>query len=137
MTVLPQQSDRLHARPGPHRHATAVRHDRAGQRSGRAGVPSDIRIAGNDGVILNPQRDPLAVPVTLQQALAPEWLERALAPISGGGAISSVQLAENIAGMASKLRIKVYFADAPDRARSFCLKAFLDSADGLAGGEIG
>src|SRR3546814_20059207 len=38
--------------------------------------------------------------------------------------------------MASKLRIKVYFADAPDRARSFCLKAFLDSADGLAGGGI-
>src|SRR3546814_11341260 len=38
--------------------------------------------------------------------------------------------------MASKLRIKVYFADAPDRARSFCLKAFLDAADGLAGGGI-
>lgn len=82
-----------------------------------------------EAAAMSEHRPAVAVPLSLQQALAPEWLAGALAPVSGGAAIHSVQLAEEIRGMASKLRIKVCFADAPDRVHSFCLKAFLDAAD--------
>jgi hypothetical protein len=76
------------------------------------------------------------VPATLQQALAPEWLAHALAPVSGGAAIDALELVDDIRGMASKLRIRVRFANAPDRVHAFCLKAFFDAADAAsAGGE--
>lgn len=83
---------------------------------------------------MNDARKPSPVPSTLQQALAPQWLAFALAPVSGGGAIHSVELADEIRGMAAKLRIRVRFANAPERVHAFCLKAFLDDTAGASDG---
>ena len=75
------------------------------------------------------------VPRTLQQALDPTWLSQVLAPDSGGAAVQSVTLSETIHTMASKARITVRFANAPDMPRHYCLKAFLDAeADAAHGG---
>lgn len=78
---------------------------------------------------------PLTVPTTLQAALDPAWLAQLLAPDSGGATIASVALSETIRTMASKARIAVRFAHAPDRTHHYCLKAFLDDeADATNGG---
>lgn len=77
----------------------------------------------------------LTVPTTLQAALDPLWLAQLLAPDSGGAAVQAVTLSETIRTMASKARIAVCFADAPQRPRHYCLKAFLDEeADATNGG---
>lgn len=67
------------------------------------------------------------VPEKLEQALDHDWLTRALAPISGGAEVTSVEMVEKIRTMASKVRIAVRFANDPDREHNYCLKAFLDN----------
>lgn len=67
----------------------------------------------------------LEVPETLEQATDPAWLTRALAPVSGGARVTSVELAELVKTMASKVRIAVRFENDPDRVHRYCLKAFL------------
>ena len=67
----------------------------------------------------------LDVPQVKARALDPQWLSRALEPVSGGAAVTSVDVVEEIRTMATKLRFAVTFAGSPER-HSFCLKAFLD-----------
>ena len=78
---------------------------------------------------------PLEVPTGLRQALDPAWLGHALAPVSGGRAIVSVEVAEVIRTMASKVRIAVRFEGEP-AARRYCLKAFLDHEEAAAMGGV-
>jgi aminoglycoside phosphotransferase (APT) family kinase protein len=69
----------------------------------------------------------LTVPETLQEAVNPEWLAAALAPVSGGAAIVAVEVTEVVKAMASKVRIAVRFANEPGRAHHYCVKGFLDT----------
>lgn len=71
----------------------------------------------------------VAVPGTLEEALDPTWLSQALAPISGGARIASVEVVDLLKTMASKVRIKVRF-EGEDRERAYCLKSFLDNNGG-------
>ncbi len=64
------------------------------------------------------------VPVTIEQALAPSWLEAALAPISGGAAVTWVGDIITLETFAAKVRFGVRFAG-DDRTHRFCLKGFL------------
>ena len=73
------------------------------------------------------------IPATLQEALDPNWLAFALEPVSGGSALKSVEVAETIKTMASKVRIKVRFENDPQTEHAFCLKAFLDAENGMGG----
>lgn len=57
----------------------------------------------------------------------PQWLAAALAPVSGGAEIASVELIELVKAMAAKVRIAVRFAGAADRVHHYCVKGFLDS----------
>jgi aminoglycoside phosphotransferase (APT) family kinase protein len=68
---------------------------------------------------------PLDVPATQARALDPEWLTKALAPVSGGAKVTGVEVVEVIRTMATKVRFAVTFAGS-DARHSFCLKAFLD-----------
>ncbi|MCE7795434.1 aminoglycoside phosphotransferase family protein [Sphingobium sufflavum] len=73
------------------------------------------------------------VPATLEEAIHPDWLTAALTPLSGGAPVESVELAEVIRTMASKVRIRVRFrGDAT--LHDYCLKAFLGEP-GLGGGQ--
>jgi Phosphotransferase enzyme family len=73
----------------------------------------------SDGnVRLNPPR-------TLNEALDKEWLAQALAPVSGGAAVDSIEVVEVIKTMATKVRFAVRFAGG-NETRGFCLKGFLD-----------
>lgn len=69
----------------------------------------------------------LPVPETLQQAIDPEWLAAALAPVSGGADIVAVEVTEVVKAMAAKVRIAVRFATEPERAHHYCVKGFLDT----------
>jgi len=71
--------------------------------------------------------DGLVVPDTLQEAIDPQWLAAALAPVSGGAAIAAVELTEVVKAMAAKVRIAVRFANDPERVHHYCVKGFLDS----------
>jgi thiamine kinase-like enzyme len=64
-------------------------------------------------------------PTTLAQALDPHWLTEALAPMSGGAAVASVEAVEVIRTMATKVRFRVAFGGS-EAIHNFCLKAFLD-----------
>ncbi len=75
----------------------------------------------------------LDVPATRARALDPEWLTQALAPVSGGVQVTSVDVVEVIRTMATKVRFAVTFAGSDER-HSFCLKAFLDVDETAAGG---
>lgn len=66
----------------------------------------------------------LDVPASLEQALDPQWLQQALAEISGGTAIVDVKTVDTLETMAAKVRIAVRFADGI--TRHFCLKAFFN-----------
>lgn len=68
------------------------------------------------------------IPQTLEEATQPEWLTAALAQVSGGAPVESVELAEFIKTMASKARIRVKFAG-DDAVHAYCLKAFLGEAN--------
>ena len=74
----------------------------------------------------------LTVARTLEQALDPAWLSRALTPVSGGAAVTRVETVEVIRTMATKVRFAVDFADGTSGA--FCLKAFLDVDEQTARG---
>ncbi len=64
------------------------------------------------------------IPDTIDEALNPQWLTRALAPVSGGARVTHVELTEVIKTMASKARFAVRF-EGDDRLHSYCLKAFM------------
>jgi hypothetical protein len=66
-----------------------------------------------------------AVPATLAEALDPAWLSRALAPVSGGAAVTSVECVEVLRTVATKARFTVTFEDRPG-THAFCLKGLLD-----------
>lgn len=71
-----------------------------------------------------PSQPKLAVPATLEAALAPDWLALALADVSGGSAVESVEVLEVIRTVATKVRFSVKFAGGDVQA--FCLKGLLD-----------
>ncbi|HEX7871408.1 MAG TPA: aminoglycoside phosphotransferase family protein [Sphingobium sp.] len=85
----------------------------------------------SDGLDTLLPRQP-AVPQSLEEAIEPAWLSAALAPISGGAPVESVELAEVIKTMASKVRIRVRFVG-DDTVHAYCLKAFL--GEGNMGGQ--
>jgi hypothetical protein len=72
------------------------------------------------------ETDAVETPAALQQALDPKWLTGALAGVSGGAKVASVEMAELIKTMASKARIVVRFEGKPDAPLHLCLKAFMD-----------
>lgn len=66
------------------------------------------------------------VPDTLEGAMDKEWLSRALAHISNGAPVATVELAEVVKAMAAKVRVAVTFAGNPDKIYRICIKGFLD-----------
>lgn len=64
------------------------------------------------------------IPLDLDEALDPEWLQGALAPISGGSAVDWVGDVVKLETVAAKVRFAVRFAG-DTRTHRFCLKAFL------------
>jgi hypothetical protein len=77
--------------------------------------------------------DTIDVPLTLERALDKAWLQAALAPMSGGAEITSVDVVETIRTVATKVRFAVRFKGA-DQAHAFCLKGLLDADESMAGG---
>ncbi len=75
----------------------------------------------------------LAVPTTLEAALDPQWLARALAPIGKGAAVAAVERVEVIRTMATKVRFTLRF-EGDDTVHAFCLKGFLDVGDAASQG---
>lgn len=75
----------------------------------------------------------LAVPTTLEAALEPAWLARALQGIGGGKSVTEVRTVEVIRTMATKVRFTVRF-DGSDVEHAFCLKGFLDVGDAASQG---
>jgi hypothetical protein len=73
------------------------------------------------------------VPATLDAALQPRWLSRALAPVGGGAAIVSVTRVEVIRTVATKVRFLATFEGEP-KPRAFCLKGLLDVDEQAARG---
>jgi aminoglycoside phosphotransferase (APT) family kinase protein len=65
------------------------------------------------------------VPRTFDQALDPAWLTHALAPVTGGAAVTDVRVVEVLRTMATKVRFTASW-DGPGGGGAFCLKAFLD-----------
>lgn len=75
----------------------------------------------------------LPVPSEMDDALNPEWLRGALAPISGGAEVVSITIVDKLETVAAKVRFSVRFAGESED-RHFCLKAFLgNNALGGAG----
>jgi len=64
------------------------------------------------------------IPATMDEAVDPAWLTAALSRVSGGAQVLSVELSEVIRTMASKVRIRVRFANDPETEHAYCLKAF-------------
>jgi Phosphotransferase enzyme family len=79
----------------------------------------------------------LSVPRTLDQALDSNWLTHALAPVSSGASVTSVETVEVIRTVATKVRFTVTFDGAERRREAFCLKGLLDvDADLARGGAV-
>lgn len=76
------------------------------------------------------------VPETLDGALDPTWLSRALAHLANGSPVARVELADVVKAMASKVRIAVVFQNQPDAVYRLCLKGFLDHDLGAGAGGI-
>lgn len=76
------------------------------------------------------------VPETLDGALDPEWLSTALAHVSGGAKVASVELAEIVKAMAAKVRVAVTFEGKPDKVYRLCIKGFLDHDLGAGAGGV-
>ncbi|HEX7858250.1 MAG TPA: phosphotransferase [Sphingobium sp.] len=77
----------------------------------------------------------LAVPKTLVEALDPDWLSEALAPVTGGRRVTAVETVEVIRTVATKVRFTAAFDGAEGGREAFCLKGLLDvDAAGAAGG---
>lgn len=75
----------------------------------------------------------LHAPIDLQEALSPQWLQLALAEVSGGAAITSVENVDVLETMAAKVRFKVRF-EGDSATHHYCLKAFLNPEMGRAAG---
>ncbi len=78
-----------------------------------------------------PAQPAIAVPATVAQALDPAWLSQALAEVSGGKAVTSVEQVEYIKTMATKIRFAVTF-EGSDERHAFCIKGLLDIDEGNA-----
>lgn len=76
----------------------------------------------------------LEVPTTLAQALEPAWLTKALAPLTGGAAVTAVETVEVIKTVATKVRFTAAYAGAPGGKAALCLKGFLDVDPEMAKG---
>ena len=76
----------------------------------------------------------IEVPRTLEQALDPQWLSQALAPVSGGAPITAVETVEVIRTVATKVRFTVSFDGARGGKEAFCLKGLLDVDEHTARG---
>ena len=76
-----------------------------------------------------PAQPAIAVPATVAQALDPAWLSQALAEVSGGKAVASVEQVEYIKTMATKIRFAVTF-EGSDERHAFCIKGLLDIDEG-------
>ncbi|MDG2002333.1 MAG: phosphotransferase [Novosphingobium sp.] len=72
-----------------------------------------------------PAQPAIAVPPTLDAALDPEFLSQALASVSGGAAVTSVETVEVLKTVATKVRFAVTFGGS-DEKHGFCLKGLLD-----------
>jgi hypothetical protein len=75
----------------------------------------------------------LRVPTTLEGALDPVWLTEALAPVSGGRAVTCVEMVEVIRTVATKVRFAVTFDGLADTV-GFCAKGLLDVDEMMAKG---
>lgn len=69
-------------------------------------------------------------PLTLSEALDPDWLSGALASLTGGATVTRVETVEVIRTVATKVRFKVQWAVGN---ADLCLKAFLDMPEGSSG----
>lgn len=78
-----------------------------------------------------PAQPACAVPNTVEMALDPAWLSQALAGVSGGRAVSSVEQVEYIKTMATKIRFAVTF-EGSDEKLALCIKGLLDIDEGNA-----
>jgi len=80
-----------------------------------------------DALIRNlaPAEPDVAVPSTLAEALDPTWLTGALASVSGGRSVASVEIVEVLKTVATKVRFSVTF-EGDDAQQNFCLKGLLD-----------
>jgi len=72
-----------------------------------------------------PAQPTLPVPRTLEAALDPAFLSQALASVSGGAPVSSVETVEVLKTVATKVRFAVTFGDRGE-SQGFCLKGLLD-----------
>lgn len=72
-----------------------------------------------------PDQPALDVPATLDAALDPEWLARAISVVGGGASVSSVETVEVIKTVATKVRFAVTF-EGSDVRHAFCIKGLLD-----------
>lgn len=72
-----------------------------------------------------PAQPALCVPATLDAALDPAWLSQALASVSGGATVSSVEVVEVLKTVATKIRFAVTF-EGSNESHGFCLKGLLD-----------
>lgn len=67
----------------------------------------------------------LTVPTTLDGVLDPVWLAEALAPVSGGRAVTAVETVEVLRTVATKVRFVATFDGLAD-PQAFCIKGLLD-----------
>ncbi len=66
------------------------------------------------------------VPETLEGALDPVWLSKALAHLSNGAKVATVEVADIVKAMASKVRVAITFENDPQTVYRLCIKGFLD-----------
>jgi aminoglycoside phosphotransferase (APT) family kinase protein len=79
----------------------------------------------SDATKIRPAEPALAVPATLEEALDPRWLGKALASVSGGAAVREVRTVEVLRTVATKVRFIVAFEGRPE-PQAFCLKGLLN-----------
>lgn len=76
-----------------------------------------------------PDQPACAVAATAEQALDPAWLTQALAGVSGGKRVTSVEQVEYLKTMATKIRFAVTF-EGSDERHDLCVKGLLDVDEG-------
>ena len=76
-----------------------------------------------------PDQPACAVAATAEQALDPAWLTEALAGVSGGKKVTSVEQVEYLKTMATKIRFTVTY-DGSDERHAYCVKGLLDIDEG-------
>jgi len=75
-----------------------------------------------------PAEPSIRVPETRDEALDPAWLSQALASVSGGAKVTSVEVVEFIKTVATKIRFTATF-DGDAGTQAFCIKGLLDADD--------